>query len=102
MKKQNVQKEFLDKKSKYARVGWILGIVAICTSIISVGALVAIPGIVFSVLGFKTPSPVYYRKARTGLILSIIAIVIGVTLAVVGGYFLAKWVYEFGGKPGGC
>lgn len=98
--KKIVQKEFLDKKSKYAHIGWILGIVAICTSIISVGVLVAIPGIVFSVLGFKTPSPVYYRKARLGMILSIVAIVIGLAVAIAGGIVLNDWIQHVQGKPG--
>lgn len=99
--KKTDQKQFLDKKSKFAKVGFILGVVAIATSILGIGGIVAIPGIVFSALGFKTPSPEYYRKARNGLILAIIGLVIAVVVCAVGGYHLAKLIYEFGGHPWG-
>ncbi|MCQ3907573.1 MAG: hypothetical protein MJ219_02245 [Mycoplasmoidaceae bacterium] len=93
------RKQSIDKKSKFAKVGFILGIVAIATSVLGIGGLVAIPGIVFSVLGFKTPHPEYYRKARNGLIFSIVAIAVAIIVCSVGGYYLAKFVYEFIGKP---
>ena len=80
----------------------ILGIVAIATSILIVGGLVGIPGIVLSALGLKKANnPDMKKKAKIGLILSIIAVVIAFVVGVVGIYFITKFIYESWGHPWG-
>lgn len=98
--KNNVTKT-KDRKTKLAKVGYILGIVAIATSILLAGGVVGIPGIVFSAIGMKSTNQETSNKAKIGFILSIIAVAIALIIGFIGGYFLLKFIYEFGGHPVG-
>ncbi|MCQ2956440.1 MAG: hypothetical protein MJ233_00805 [Mycoplasmoidaceae bacterium] len=88
-----------DRKAKLSTVGYILGIVAIATSLILAGGVVGIPGIVFSAIGMKSSNQEAASKAKIGLILSIIGVAIAMILGFVGGYFLLKFIFENGGHP---
>lgn len=102
--KQNkpvVEKSKLEKKAKFAKTGYILGIVAICASIFMIGGLVGIPGIVFSAIGSKSPDPRAKKWSKIGLILSIIGLAIGITLFFVFEFVLIDIIYQWGGHPGG-
>ena len=71
----------------FAKVGFILGIITIAiapTFIFSVFALVTgQPGLVFSILGMRTKDVSAHKKAKVGMILSIIGLVIGFIMYVI-------------------
>lgn len=98
-RKEKTVKPTVDKKAKFAKVGFILGIIAICTSIIFAGAIVGVPGIVFSALGSKSADPVGQKKSKIGMILSIIGVAIGVTLFFVFQFVILDLIYQQGGHP---
>lgn len=75
-----------DASGGLAIAGLILGIISVLSCFIPIfGAVVAIPGIVLSVLGRRSVS----RKgiATAGLVLSIISIVLTIGILVLGGVF---------------
>ncbi len=65
----------------FAKVGFILGIITIASSVTFIFSVFALvigePGLVFSILGMRTKDAGSHTKAKVGMILSIIGLVIG-------------------------
>jgi len=65
----------------FAKLGNILGIISIAGSIIMLGFITGVPGIVFSILGLR--SPINHDKAKKGLTMSIIGLVVSTIILTI-------------------
>ncbi len=83
----------------FATIGYILGLLGFILSFITIGLEIAIPGLVFSILGKKTKDEEKYEKARKGFGFALAGIIIGFIASVILGIVLGilgfDSIYEF-------
>ena len=78
----------------FATVGYILGLVGFILSFFTVGLNIALPGLVFSIMGKNTTDKEKWEKANKGLKFAIAGIIIGTITSIILGIVLASLGYD--------
>mgnify|MGYP001569458730 CR=1 len=93
---------FSDIREKYAFAGLVFGCLSVISwTVIALGVVVSLAGILFSVAGFKSSHP---RPARIGLVLSVaggVATILYIVLIYAGIINYNYFTNEFWGIPSG-
>lgn len=88
------EKEHKGPWNAFAKVGYILGILGFVLSFFAAGLNIAIPGLVFSILGKRASEDELKEKANKGFKFALAGIIIGAIVSIVLGIVLGALGYE--------